>query len=496
MTEILEDNVDVDLQIGTVSEGFSTGSIEPGVSEFDDDAIFWDAIELKVELTRDGVPNYVKGKTIPQKQYIDEISGVFNQDDRTDIVERDDDIRNKGVSLLVGSRFRLEVDNKFVAVETEDKDEPDTRGKVDTNEESEDSLLFDGRLANISPVGTNVYEFIAYDPGQKSFNDEQGSGSIINQKLELSGYEVNGIVQSANSSIDTSNRIYVATATDIVETILDEANIEKRKIDIQASNDGSGEDSGVFFLSFKKSVVSVKKALERIREETASEWWFDKDGTFYFGDPNELAGGVRTYNISKITDTSAGITTPPYQSIRVIGSAVASQEGKWENNSLLQDPENQRVVEANISLPKSGGSPVVELNPTELSEPTFKYINAELSTDQSVRNTVRKIADDLISQQASGTITVVGFPELQPFDGVKMPNSDKQPMGGQIYDVYKVVHKINNSDGFVTEIEVAGPNPNLRSVIDTSQNIKVSDDTFVDTGLPEIDVQSGDPFAQ
>jgi hypothetical protein len=47
-----------------------------------------------------------------------------------------------------------------------------------------------------------------------------------------------------------------------------------------------------------------------------------------------------------------------------------------------------------------------------------------------------------------------------------MPDTEKQPMGGQIYDVYSVKHKLNSSDGFVTEITVAGPNPSLRGDID------------------------------
>lgn len=480
MTQIFEDNVQVDLQIGTTSEGFSQGSREPGTSVFSNDAIFWDVIEMEVEITQVAMPNYVKGKVTIQPQFIDDINKLLNPDiyetdapddteDSVDDTSAEGNIPNNGISRLVGSRFRLEVENDFVAVETDDEEGADTRSTSDAaNDVEKDSLLFDGRLANISPIGTNLYEVIAYDPGQQAFNIGEESGSVVNQKLELTGDSVDNFRQPQDASDNNEPGEHTISATSLVQSIVEEASLgSKTVIDVGDQN-----------IQFTKSVVTVKKALNKVREETNSEWWFDKDGTFYFGDPGELGGGVRTYQVSLITDTSAGITTPPYQSVRVIGSGVATTEG-WAGNSQIQDDDDKIVQEANIGLPESAGTQsevVVELDPEdELAEPTFKYINAELSTDQSVQNTVLKIADELIKQQAEGKVTVVGFPEIQPFDGILMPNTKQQPMGGQLYEVYSVKHKINGSDGFLTEIEVAGPNPRIRKQIDTTVETETED---------------------
>jgi hypothetical protein len=479
MTDIIEDNLDVDLQIGTAGKGFSAGNSEAGESAFDEDALFWDVVEMKVEITQVAAPNYVKGKVTPRPETLGELSDILNpapgETDAPDEPTAAGNLPNNGISKLVGSRFRLEADNDLVAVPS-DGDSAANRDTSENVDQVEDSLLFDGRLANISPVGTNVYKIIAYDPGQQAFNIGEESGSVINQKLELTGSSVTGIRDPQDAEDNNVTGEHEIPASELVQFIIDEAGLGSKAIveltdsseqSLRRSITGSTE----VLIPFKKSVVSVKEALNKVREQTRSEWWFDKDGTFYFGDPAELGGGVETYELSLIKETSAGIVTPPYQSVRAIGSGVATTEG-WAGNSKIQNDEDKIVKEVNIGFPDSGGSQsevVLELDPDQLFEPTFKYINAELSTEEAVQNSALKIADELIKQQASGKVTVVGFPEVQPFDGILMPNTEDQPMGGQLYDVYSVRHKLNASDGFVTEIEVAGPNPRLRGEIDVGE---------------------------
>jgi hypothetical protein len=483
MTDIIEDNVDVDLQIGTEGPGFSSGNTEPGVSNFNEDALFWDVIEMKVEITQVAVPNYVKGKVTPRPETLDDLAELLDPDpgetDAPDEPVSPGSLPNNGISRLVGSRFRLEANNDLVAIPSDDE-EAVPRGVTDeVSPEEEDNLLFDGRLANISPIGTNQYEVIAYDPGQQAFNIGGESGSVINQKLELTGSSVTGIRDPGDAKDNNVTGEHEIPASELVQFIIDEAGIGSKSV-VQLSTPGARTDRTLsqaeqagseILISFKKSVVPVKEALNKVREQTRSEWWFDKDGTFYFGDPATLGEGVQTYEVSLIKDTSAGIVTPPYQSVRVIGSGVATTEG-WAGNVQIQDEVSKIVQEVNVGLPQSSGSQselVLELDPDRLFEPTFKYINAELSTAESVQNTALKIADELIKQQASGKVTLVGFPEIQPFDGLLMPNTEEQPMGGQLYDVYAVRHKLNASDGFVTEIEVAGPNPALRGKIDVGE---------------------------
>lgn len=476
MTDIIEDNVQVDLQIGTErlaeTGSFPVRDEEPGKSSFDEDAIYWDVIELKVEISQVVSPNYVKGRVTIKPEFSNSINKIVNSN-----IDENNSLPNNGISRLVGSRFRLEANNELVALPENEETNTSLRGLTTEQNVEEDNLLFDGRLANISPVGTNVYEIVAYDPGQQAFNIGEESGSIINQKLDFTGEEIN-FRDPEDSSDNNVTGDHSQRAIDIAREVADAAGLGS-KTNIQNSafrqaRVSTGINRAAYIrVEFEKLVVPVKEALNRVREATNTEWWFDKDGTFYFGDPATFGGGVSTYETRLIKDTSAGITTPPYQSVRVIGSGVATTEG-WSGSSKIQDDEDKIVKEANIGLPSAGGEQsevVIELDPRgELTEPTFKYINAEISTDEQAQNTALKIADELIKQQAEGKVTVVGFPEIQPFDGILMPNSDEQPMGGQLYDVYSVTHKLNGSDGFVTEIEVAGPNPKLRGDVTVRQD--------------------------
>jgi hypothetical protein len=372
------------------------------------------------------------------------------------------------ISGLVGSSFRLEADNNLVAVRNSDSN------YENTDEIEEDSLLFQGRLANISPIGNGLYEAIAYDPGQQAFNIGGESGSVINQKLDFTGSITNPefVEPEEQRDNDVSGTVTIGAST-LVEQIVNEAGITDYEIDLgprtpadtdigdvasQPAGDVVTEYGIEQQVEFNSQVVSVKDALDKVREQTRSEWWFDKRGTFHFGEPD-----VSAYDITLIKDSSAGITTPPYQSVRVIGSSTATSDG-WESTNQVQDDDNIIVKEAIIARPQAAGKQserVIILDPTEEQfqqfQPPFKYINAELSTDEQVQNAALKIADELAKQQASGTITTVGFPEVVPFDGLAVPNTESQPMGGQLYEVYKVTHRLNASDGFITKIEVAGP---------------------------------------
>jgi len=499
---IIEDNLSTQLQIGTkriVDGNYSSGSPGEGDSSFDEDAIFWDVIDIEVELTQAASPNYVKGKVVPKAEFEGALFDILSAEQ-----ENSAGISRRGLSNLIGGRFRLEAENELLPLE-----QPDertglfNRSKINRpgTPDEKDTLLFDGRLAKISPVGTRVYKVVAYDPGQQAFNIGEESGSLINQKLELTGSAVGGIRDVEDAADNNKTGEHHIAAKDIVNFIIEESPISKENavININSSLGPTelslnNETRETTLIHFDKSVVTVEKALNRVREQTRSEFWFEKDGTFYFGDPAEI-GNVSTYNLSLITDTSAGITTPPYQSVRVIGSGVSSQDGVGtEDANFLVGDENKRVAEVNIGLPSQGGTQsrlVLELDPLTLNEPTFQYINASLTTDDTIENTALKLADELVTQQASGTVTTVGFAEVQPFDGIRLPDTPNQPMGGQLYDVYSVKHLINPDDGFITKITVAGPNPSIRGEIDTE--FLTPQPTSVPRNVYEFEAGAGDP---
>jgi hypothetical protein len=425
MTEVIADTVEVDMRIGG----------QP-----------WLLSEARVELSRNRTPNYV------------DINKMTPDTDAGSLFESPNE--------LIGKTFTLNVNNELIS-------------ERDTNA-SEETLLFKGNIANISAVGTNVYEGIAYDPSQQALN-AAASGNILNQEVKVQSplRDLNEIIipdstayQNPGGGIELSEDVVVLGARDALDQVLRQSGIDQNGADIQLSEEPEertgprGTFSGAenLPLKFDESNLTLGSVLEKIQEETNSFWWFDREGVFHFGLPEPTV-----HSPELIMETSAGLTTPPYQSVKVIGSGVASKGG-YSNST--QNPAEPIVKAANITF--SDGEPTANKKDFDfgdellfLTEPTFVYESQEIVTEKQAENVLTKIAQDLGEQYLSGKVTVVGFPEVEVFDVIIMPHAEqskrdvgnfspRQPMGGGVFGVYKVVHKINPTDGFVTDIHTAG----------------------------------------
>jgi hypothetical protein len=389
----------------------------------------WLIIEAKVELTRATVPDYVDLVMIPHPS------------------ETLPDLPN--IDTLVGEKFTLDVDNDMISERDTDAEEV--------------TRIFTGNLANISPTGKNIYEGIAYSPMHQPFN-KKDAGSALNTEINIGGdllpydKEFQGYGLSRGTEYVSGHYIQ---AKDLVKEITSFIDLPEDKVNINLKKDGvdRGEFTGGFnkTLQFEHKKRTIGDILNRVRRETASEFWFDRLGNFHFGVPDPT-----DHRLSYIIDADAGKTTPPYQSVIVIGSGVASAEADQSKAAMVA--ENPTVVTATIAnvfnedgRTNEDPEALLGVDPSDLPEPVYTYRNAELTTDDQAKNTAKKIIQDLAEQQADGTVTVVGFPEVRPLDSIEMPNTDIQPMGGYSYGVYKVVHTINGTDGFTTKIHVSNP---------------------------------------
>lgn len=400
------------------------------------DGKIWHPEVLEVELSRTDTPNYVDiASMVPDKE--ETVQTLPTQ-----------------IDDLIGTEFELYANNELISNRATGAEE--------------DSLLFAGRLANISATGKNSFEGVVYNPGGQAFaigTDEEEEnvefgGGFMNSVIYLDRPKYN-YDDMYDEDLGTSYFSQAILAEDLIETIMDRLRITDYDINLAEEGftvtgpEGEKRDIGLnSIIHFEDSFVTVREALTRAREWTNSEWWFDKSGTFHFGAPEPVRHDLRY-----IIDSSAGKATPPYQSIRLIGSGSASAEGygrtHMEIENRLEENLGKIVIEREIG--KKGGEFVpVEVEVGEGREPTFEYHNLEISTDRQAKAAAKTIIEDLAEQQANGKVTVVGFPEVEPLDGINMPGNSKQPMGGFGYNVYKVKHHLNPSDGFITDIHVAG----------------------------------------
>jgi len=460
MTGSIQDNVEVTLFIG----GDATDRLE------------WNVIDMTVEHTQSTSPNYCKGVISPQTD-LDYI--IERGTGRSSILDDGDTVK------YIGEPVELYADNDLIS-------------ERDTDAE-EDSLLFRGNVANIAPTGESVFSVVFFDPSQEPFSweGERGSsGSLLSQTVDFDALGIDIITEeqietdnpySYSKPLDVSeiiervitnpaNGLGLNERNGIVNIINDEDDFGSYKnlssydpleteyvielVTAQNNDATLGRDS---LIIFDATETTFKELFDKAKRYTNAEYWFDKYGAFHFGVPSPVK-----HDLQYITETSAGLTTPPYQSVRVVSSGnISTDRFNYNAAPLIVGDDDQVTVEARIGKKSVSPTEDEELYIVfgETQPPIFEYKDYQISTVAQALQTAESLLRDMAKQQADGEITVVGFPEVEIFDGVVMPSSPEQPMGGATYGVYKVTHYLNNSEGFLTKINVAAPTSIERDVV-------------------------------
>jgi hypothetical protein len=261
---------------------------------------------------------------------------------------------------------------------------------------------------------------------------------------------------------------------EVIQKVADVNNIEiETNIDISESKESSVyggftrlNPTGVVFKDgekYNKEVRQVKPftdtaasdILKKLSKSTQSAFWSDTNNVINFG-PTKTA----IHKLSWVISTDAGGKTPPYQSIRVIGDdiGVDEAEGGWESVNLTPSPDNMASTTACI-IGEDDGETTVEVG--ELVPPTFTYEDASIRTKEEASAVAVDLVNDLVKRSQEGTITIPGRPMIDLFDVVEMPDSfgvskSGENVGPAQHYVEEITHRINTSDGFITEISVSG----------------------------------------
>lgn len=155
---------------------------------------------------------------------------------------------------------------------------------------------------------------------------------------------------------------------------------------------------------------------------------------FFYTDPANVINIEPTlpsegFDVRYITQTSAGKQTPPYQRVVVTGGRNATAD------------EGSHMI---------GRDPVV--GTAGEGEPVFRTTDHSITTQENADLAAKDILQELQRQQATGSVTVVGRPDIRPLDSVTLPDH----LGGESYAVGSITHTINNTDGFITKIGCEG----------------------------------------
>jgi len=329
-----------------------------------------------------------------------------------------------------------------------------------------DNLLFSGNVARIYRAGDGSIDVVLFDPGQSLFEsfsgrEEDEVSSISRLRPGDEGFEQ---VSSSESSIQNgeislvqpsgedgggSSETVLIKAKDVVTKVLNDIGVADREITLAEGGTtftvNGQEFTGAYNreLYFENTEWNAHELLKEVERRTESTFNFKKDGTFKFGVPE-----IRRHKLFFVTETTAGIKSPPYQSVKVIGTGIRSDSDNIDNPGVVSE---NKIVKKRALKPSVNGSERIEEGQTK--EPVYTYKSADLVTDTQVESTADQIINEIKSQQKGGEITVIGYPEITLNDTLIVP----EEFGGEAYTATKITHRINSSDGFTTKINVTAP---------------------------------------
>lgn len=451
LDSIVQDNIEVDLRIGGLK---------------------YLPIELEIELTDGAEGNYVSGKIATPPGHNEKPSAGAPQ------FSGGEGSSTPAVAVKTGPDLvTIDIDNDLM------EERPETSGEIER--------VWTGIVSNASRIGNGMFEFMSFHPGhhkiqnaavnidmswmEEDFDRLLGEdGNIFMSHSELTGNDNSGRFKRASYIAEEIAKV-VTEDIDIPGTDPYEINMEPGGVTVGTAPNGEtikqGKDIKIDTANIKnfKITKGEEGLLRYITNQTNSIWDIRRDGSFYIGAP-EPEGHKLRY----IVDTSAGKQSPFYLSVQVIGNNIASQKGWLEKDmvnanhesigkDLIEDAEPYEIKDAR----------------EELAQPTFVYRNLAIQTQTEAETVLEKILEEIRGQMGGGEMEVVGHPEVRPRDAVEMPDAKKQPFANERYGVKRVVHRVNNSDGFLTKIEVGGMTKAGSVVFETpSQNIEYEESSL------------------
>ena len=410
---VTQDNIDISLHIGP-EEQFERrdvpGSDKPRVAPTDG-AREYDIIQAEMEMSNvTDETNYIEAIVVGTDHNIPPSEGnPLRRQDRPEIVT-------------------LDVKNQLTEAERDGQ-------QIDR--------IFTGVVANAARLGDHRFKMTVFWPGFNQIKD----GRVITSPPPPISRFLNGTGLSFREIDNSFRKNKISTIINRVgrrvtrNSMFDyEVNLADDGVVVGETPDGqeirNGFDQEITRDSFNEEIDSV---LDDLMLKSESVWNVDRYGDFYFG-----AIQPDVHKLRYMTETSAGKQSPAWRSVRVIGDGVVSQDGWGASAQINESPEE---VLGNID-----GTTVED----GLAEPTFEYRNMEINTREEARHVMNELREEIRDQAAGGHIEVVGHPEMWPGDAIELPDAESQPFGLERFGVRRVIHRINNQEGFMTRIECGG----------------------------------------
>jgi hypothetical protein len=238
--------------------------------------------------------------------------------------------------------------------------------------------------------------------------------------------------------------------------------------------------------------VRAVDVIESVTRQAGWEWKIAR-GEAWFGHPglaNLVANDPDNEAPDDLDERLADAATPQTWNLRWVlsdGTSPQDQAAAFDMIRVIGPPqrtESNGVVVEQVDPIVSEIDVVPETERPFDGQPRVHVFESDRITSQSQSdNIAREMYRKVQEQRSTGTIRTVGDTRLRPLDSCRMLPELSQSDPADFYKIQSVIHRINSSDGFTTELSVEGYNevspPDIRT--------EISDATVVSRASPSQD---------
>lgn len=192
---------------------------------------------------------------------------------------------------------------------------------------------------------------------------------------------------------------------------------------------------------------TAAEALDKLAEWANADWFVNNYNVIEFGLPDAEVKSVKHIK----SESDFGPIEPPYRGVRVVANGAISLLSTGNAHRLIgfSSVSPQRALE----FKEEKGIWKVKNGYT--NEPTYVHNDEQIQKYKTAEAVAEKFARELLRQVDGGKIVIVGNESIDERDVIELPDF----LQNRKYFVGEIKHKINDSDGFVTELKLESAVP-------------------------------------
>lgn len=291
-----------------------------------------------------------------------------------------------------------------------------------------------GDFASLDIDGRRVFTGNVYDANEKEKKAKEDTG-----KFEVK------LMNDLHKAKNTELAISVEEPTpisELVQQVCSEAGL--LCITDLTWQQGPARDA---LITVDFSNMMASEALDKLAERANADWFIDNYNLLRFGMPD-----AEVKEVEYIKSTSKfGPVEPPYRGVKVIPDGAVSNLGQQSAYRLV----NYMPTTPKRALSFDDETGVWEINEYYTNDPTYVHEDEQIKTFETAEAVAEKFARELLRQVQGGKLVIIGDATIDERDVIELPDF----LYNRRYFVGEIKHKMNDSDGFLTEIKLEGAVP-------------------------------------